>query len=103
LSRVLAAVDVVAVPSLWRENLPLVVLEAAQHGVPALVAPRGGLLETPALCGARVVAEQTPSAWAAALRTAADDAAWREWQAAMHYDRHIEEDLALHLQAGRRP
>jgi len=100
LPRALATLDVGAVPSTWRENLPLVVLEAAQHGVPTLVSGLGGLAETPALCGARVVPEATPGAWAAALGELADADRWRACRAALHYDRRVADDLAAHLAAG---
>lgn len=38
-------VDVLVVPSLWRDPLPTVVLEAFRHGVPVVAADRGGLPE----------------------------------------------------------
>ncbi len=41
----LAATDIVVVPSLWGENAPLVVLEARAHGVPVLASDLGGLPE----------------------------------------------------------
>lgn len=100
LPQALATLDALAVPSTWRENLPLVVLEAAQHGVPVLVSGRGGLAETPALCGAQIVPTATPEAWAAALRELADPDHWRASRAALHYQPRIEDDLAAHLAAG---
>lgn len=39
-------IDVLVVPSLWEDPLPTSVLEAAMHGVPAIVSRRGGLPET---------------------------------------------------------
>ena len=42
---VLAALDVVVVPSIWEENLPLVVQEAFLAGVPVVVSDHGGLAE----------------------------------------------------------
>ena len=41
----LAQCDLVCLPSLWFENLPLVVLEARAAGVPLLVSDLGGLAE----------------------------------------------------------
>jgi glycosyltransferase involved in cell wall biosynthesis len=41
----LARTDLVCLPSLWFENLPLVVLEARAAGVPLLVSDLGGLAE----------------------------------------------------------
>lgn len=45
LPAVLAALDVVVVPSLWYENTPFVVLEAMSAGVPVLASDLGGLRE----------------------------------------------------------
>jgi glycosyltransferase involved in cell wall biosynthesis len=42
---VFASMDVLAVPSLWLENSPLVVHEAFQAGVPVVAARTGGLAE----------------------------------------------------------
>jgi len=36
-------IDVLVVPSLWQDPLPTTAIEAARHGVPAIVANRGGL------------------------------------------------------------
>ena len=41
------AVDVLVIPSEWEENAPLVAVEAAMRGIPAVVTARGGLPETP--------------------------------------------------------
>ncbi|MDP8223460.1 MAG: glycosyltransferase [Candidatus Lernaella stagnicola] len=101
LPAILGAVDVVAVPSTWPENLPLAVLEAAQSGTPVLVSDLGGLAETPALCGAKIVAPNTAEAWAAALGgLAASAKAWRELQRGVGYDHRIQDDLAAHLRRG---
>ena len=43
--RELAQTDLVCLPSLWFENLPLVILEARAAGVPLLVSDLGGLSE----------------------------------------------------------
>ena len=43
--RELAQTDLVCLPSLWFENLPLVILEARAAGVPLLVSDLGGLTE----------------------------------------------------------
>ncbi len=43
LGRVLGAVDVLVVPSLWYENSPLAVHEAFQAGIPVLVSDQGGM------------------------------------------------------------
>jgi glycosyltransferase involved in cell wall biosynthesis len=38
-------VDIIAVPSLWWENSPLVLLRSLAHNVPAIVSDLGGLTE----------------------------------------------------------
>jgi glycosyltransferase involved in cell wall biosynthesis len=43
--RLLAALDVVVVPSIWPENLPQAALEARAHGVPVVASAVGGLVE----------------------------------------------------------
>jgi glycosyltransferase involved in cell wall biosynthesis len=46
-------VDVLVVPSLWKEPFGLVVVEAARSGVPVLIADRPGLVEAARWAGAR--------------------------------------------------
>lgn len=103
LPKVLESLDLIALPSRWRENLPLAAIEAARNGVPVLAAPRGGLAEAAELCGAQLVSENTPAGWAAALDgLAADEAAWRKLTVAAGYRYDIGDDLAAHLAAGQR-
>ena len=45
LGEILAALDVVVVPSIWEENAPLVVQEAFLAGVPVVASGHGGLAE----------------------------------------------------------
>ncbi len=45
LDRVHRAIDVLVVPSIWNENSPFVVHEAAQSGIPCVVSDRGGMKE----------------------------------------------------------
>ena len=45
LAQVLAAIDVLVVPSTWHENAPFVVLEARAAGLPVLASRFGGLVE----------------------------------------------------------
>lgn len=45
LPALLAAVDWVVVPSVWWENLPLVILEAFRHGRPVICSDIGGMAE----------------------------------------------------------
>ena len=63
-----AAIDVLVVPSLWREPFGLVVVEAARAGIPVLVADQPGLLEAVRSCGARH--RSFPAGDSAALRAA---------------------------------
>jgi glycosyltransferase involved in cell wall biosynthesis len=42
---ILEKIDIVAVPSLWWENSPLVLLRSLVHNVPAIVSDLGGLTE----------------------------------------------------------
>ena len=42
---ILDCVDIIAVPSLWWENSPLVLLRSLAHNVPAIVSDLGGLTE----------------------------------------------------------
>jgi glycosyltransferase involved in cell wall biosynthesis len=54
-----AGIDTLVVPSEWEENAPLVLVEAAIRGIPAVVSDRGGLPET---AEARVFAARDPVA-----------------------------------------
>jgi len=45
MSEILDTVDIIAVPSLWWENSPLVLLRSLAHDVPAVVSDLGGLTE----------------------------------------------------------
>ena len=97
-------IDVLAVPSVWRENQPLVALEAAQAGLPVLAADRGGLAELPELCGAALVRPNTPTAWAETLADLAQrPEEWRRRRDGMRFERRIEDDVTAHLSAGATP
>ena len=45
--RFLNSIDLLVIPSEWKENAPLVAVEAAVRGLPCLVSDLGGLPETP--------------------------------------------------------
>ncbi len=69
LSSVLASLDFVAIPSLWVENLPLVLLQAQAAGVPLLVSDEEGMAPYvrdgwDGLC----LLTGSPPAWAEGLR-----------------------------------
>jgi len=68
---VLAAFDMLVVPSQWQETGPLVVLEAQACGVPVLGSNLGGIAElvTPGVDG-HLVDFSDSAAWATAIRAA---------------------------------
>lgn len=57
--------DLLVIPSEWEENAPLVAVEAAVRGLPAVVSDRGGLPETPE---AEIFAARDPAALLEAAR-----------------------------------
>jgi glycosyltransferase involved in cell wall biosynthesis len=69
-----AEIDVLVVPSRWREPFGLVVVEAARAGVPVLIADQPGLIEAAHVAGARYrcVAADDPKALRAALAESVD-------------------------------
>jgi glycosyltransferase involved in cell wall biosynthesis len=60
----LAELDLLVIPSEWEENAPLVAVEAAVRGLPAVVSDRGGLPET---AEAEVFRARDPEALRAAV------------------------------------
>jgi glycosyltransferase involved in cell wall biosynthesis len=60
-----AGLDLLVIPSEWEENAPLVAVEAAVRGLPAVVSDRGGLPET---AEAEVFPARDPDALRAAVR-----------------------------------
>ena len=112
----------VIVPSLWRESLARVVIEAMMNGVPVLASDRGGLPETvgdggfllpvPDRCtvdsGAVPTAEEV-APWVATLERLWDDPAWEAQQRARaraesaRWDRDQLVDRYLDLYAGLVP
>lgn len=52
-SALFESIDVLVVPSMWREPFGLVVVEAARAGVPVLLADQPGLIEAAEAAGAR--------------------------------------------------
>lgn len=61
----LSELDLLVIPSEWEENAPLVAVEAAVRGLPAVVSDRGGLPET---AEAEVFAARDPEALREAVR-----------------------------------
>lgn len=43
--RVLAGLDLLVVPSIWYENMPITIYEARRHGIPVVVTNLGGMAE----------------------------------------------------------
>ncbi|KZD07802.1 glycosyltransferase [Oceanibaculum pacificum] len=68
LYRLLADVDDVVVPSVWWENDPLIVRQAAAAGRPVLYADLGGLAEAGAQSGGLPFAARNPAALADLMR-----------------------------------
>jgi glycosyltransferase involved in cell wall biosynthesis len=68
----LAAADVIAVPSVW-EGQPLLVQEALRAGKPLVAARAGGIPELTGEDGAILVPPQDPAALAAAVLSVLDD------------------------------
>ena len=67
------------VPSLWAENAPMVIMEAASAGVPVIVSDRGGLPELANEVSGQVVAAGDVPALAEAIkRVWGNDAYWKE-------------------------
>lgn len=73
LPRVLARLDVVAVPSRWNEVFGLSAREARAAGVPVLASERGGLLDLAGDPGVRLLSSEDFSAWRAALEELLSD------------------------------
>lgn len=67
LPALLAALDAVAVPSLWEEGFGLVAREARAVGLPVLATARGGLRELAPDPGVTWLDAEDPSGWGAAL------------------------------------
>ena len=43
--RVLSGLDLLVVPSIWYENMPITIYEARRHGIPVVVTDLGGMAE----------------------------------------------------------
>lgn len=72
LSQLYRRSSVLAVPSLWPENAPMVAYEALAAGLPVAVSPVGGLPELAEESGACLIAEgHTAADWAKMLRRVA--------------------------------
>jgi glycosyltransferase involved in cell wall biosynthesis len=71
--RLMQTVDVVAMPSQWPENAPLVAAEARLAGRPLLVSDVGGLPEVLSPGAGRVLPSDDVGAWAGALERIAED------------------------------
>ena len=77
-SRILGGLDLVALPSIWWENSPLVALEALAEGVPVVVSAIGGMPEVVPPGAGLSVPPRDPAALADALGSAASGRALAE-------------------------
>jgi glycosyltransferase involved in cell wall biosynthesis len=75
---VIARSVALVVPSLWSENAPMVVLEAARAGTPVIASDRGGLRELMARTGGCAVAPGNPEELARAIDRVWNDPDMRE-------------------------
>jgi glycosyltransferase involved in cell wall biosynthesis len=75
IDRVLAGLDLLVVPSLWYENMPLTIHEAWRSGVPVIASDLGGMREALAAGGGRLVPPGDARALADVLRELAADRA----------------------------
>jgi glycosyltransferase involved in cell wall biosynthesis len=72
--RVLAGLDVLVLPSVWYENMPITIHEAHRHGIPVVVSDLGGMAEAVAHGVTGLVFPRGDErALAAALRSLARD------------------------------
>jgi glycosyltransferase involved in cell wall biosynthesis len=104
LARVLAGLDVVAVPSLWPEAGPLVAYEALAHGVPVVAAALGSIPEV-VRDGSNglLVAPGDPGPLAEALRRLADDPdLLARLRAGAGYGRRVDDEVDDHEALYRR-
>lgn len=104
LGRVLASLDLLAVPALWLENNPLVVRAALQLGLPVLASRLGTLEDMVGPRGARwLVAPGDVGAWAAALvEVAGGRRPLFPPQAVKGAGTHASQILALYQEVARR-
>ena len=73
--RVLAGLDVLVLPSVWHENMPITIHEAHRHGIPIVASDLGGMAEAVAQGVTGLTFPRGDErALAAALRSLARDA-----------------------------
>jgi glycosyltransferase involved in cell wall biosynthesis len=89
-----AELDLLVIPSEWEENAPLVAVEAAVRGLPAVVSDRGGLPETPE---AEVFAARDPAALVEAARRLVETPALLEERSRRLAERRREFLWATHV------
>jgi len=103
LRKVMGGIDILAVPSVWYENEPLVVKSALQAGVPVLCNNIGSLSDmiTHGVTG-WLVAERTTEAWTKALKNAVEQLPdFRMRPVRMKtLDENAEELLAIYKEVG---
>ena len=79
LEHAFARTEALVVPSLWAENAPMVVLEAARAGAPVIATDRGGLPELAGRAGGSIVPAGDAAALADAIRSVWENT--DEWKA----------------------
>lgn len=109
--RVIARAAALVVPSLWAENAPMVVLEAARAGTPVIASDGGGLRELMRTTGGTAVApgrtdelvraiEQT---WNDAAAAARARSAWSVHRAAHATDGHVRAVESIYARVMKSP
>jgi len=95
--------DALVLPSIWAENAPLVIVEAAMIGIPVLVHDIGSLSSFGDEIGNKIKYAQTPESLLAALETlhAHLSDTQRRYDCSLYTRNHYAEQLSAALQLGR--
>jgi glycosyltransferase involved in cell wall biosynthesis len=103
LSRLMAAVDWVVVPSIWWENSPLVIEEAFAHRRPVICSDIGGMIEKvrPGQDGFHFPVGNAATLAALMLQLTTEDRIWDRLQSTIRRPVTIDESVANHLELYR--
>ncbi len=108
LEHAFARTEALVVPSLWAENAPMVVLEAARAGAPVIATDRGGLPELAGRAGGCIVPAGDAAALADAIRSVWENTdewkarartAWNAHRAAHEAANHVRAIEAIYQRA----